>query len=460
MTMLTVLAVDLFERSVPFRQPFRFGAVTLAGADEAFVRVRLAVDQREVEGWAADLLVGKWFDKRAEISLDAAADGLRRSLRIAAESFLAGGHAPSAYALSCAATPDAVASGLRANLTRLGAGFGPALIDRAILDALGRAFGISVEELVRTNKMGLDASHAPDLRDVDIARTLSCLKTVRSIALRHTIGLLDPLTDAQSSLAEDGSPRSLNSAIAAHGLNRFKIKLSGDLQQDLERLANIAALVGGIAGLSVTLDGNEQFASPDVAEALIRKALEDARTVGLVRAMIYFEQPVPREVALSMPLGGLGARCAVGIDEADDADDAFPRARALGYRVVSSKSCKGVYRALLNAIRVAGDWHCFMSAEDLTAQAGIAVQQDLALAGILGLPDCERNGHHFAHSFATTTPTERQRFLHDHGDLYDGDEHAVRLRVSNGRLSLVSVLAAQGFGSAATPDEASLRPLR
>ena len=37
----------------------------------------------------------------------------------------------------------------------------------------------------------------------------------------------------------------------------------------------------------------------------------------------------------------------------------------------------------------------FMSAEDLTTQAGVAVQQDLALATLIGATHVERNGHHY-----------------------------------------------------------------
>ncbi len=36
----------------------------------------------------------------------------------------------------------------------------------------------------------------------------------------------------------------------------------------------------------------------------------------------------------------------------------------------------------------------FLSGEDLTCQAGLAVQQDLALVSLLGLSHVERNGHH------------------------------------------------------------------
>jgi hypothetical protein len=52
---------------------------------------------------------------------------------------------------------------------------------------------------------------------------------------------------------------------------------------------------------------------------------------------------------------------------------------------VSSKCCKGLYKSILNAARCkswnaeAGGERYFMSGEDLTTQAGLAVQQDLAL---------------------------------------------------------------------------------
>ena len=42
----------------------------------------------------------------------------------------------------------------------------------------------------------------------------------------------------------------------------------------------------------------------------------------------------------------------------------------------------------------------FMSGEDLTTQGGIAVQQDLALATLVGATHVERNGHHSVNGMA------------------------------------------------------------
>jgi hypothetical protein len=81
------------------------------------------------------------------------------------------------------------------------------------------------------------------------------------------------------------------------------------------------------------------------------------------------------------------------------------RARAKGYRGVSSKTCKGIYKSFVNAARCAL-WNretpgrYLMSAEDLTIQAGIALQQDLALVSLLGITHVERNGHHYVDGMA------------------------------------------------------------
>jgi hypothetical protein len=140
-------------------------------------------------------------------------------------------------------------------------------------------------------------------------------------------------------------------------------------------------------------------------------------------------------------------------------------ARRCGYRGVSSKSCKGFYKSLLNAARCAQanavpGPRVFLSAEDLTAQAGLAVQQDLALAGLLGLTHVERNGHHYVDGFAGqgAGAAEQQAFLAAHPVLYRNDDGNVRLAIRDGTVDLSS-LAAPGFASHAEPDWTSLTPL-
>ena len=99
-----------------------------------------------------------------------------------------------------------------------------------------------------------------------------------------------------------------------------------------------------------------------------------------------------------------------------------------------------------------------MSAEDLTTQAGLAVQQDLALVALLGLGHVERNGHHYVRGLAALPASEQAAFLRAHPDLYVRDGDLVRLRIDGGRVAIRS-LACPGFAAAAEPEWSSLRPI-
>src|SRR5688572_31865966 len=127
---LGVVALEFFERDVRLRMPFRFGVVTLTESPQVFVRCRIRTEQGiEAEGAAAELLAPKWFDKNPALTNEDNYEQLRDSLRRAREAYL-GHEARSAWAHS---SPT---RGLVEN-------YGPALVDRAILDRLCRALGIS-----------------------------------------------------------------------------------------------------------------------------------------------------------------------------------------------------------------------------------------------------------------------------------------------------------------------------
>ncbi|MEP6825319.1 MAG: hypothetical protein ABI919_10935, partial [Ramlibacter sp.] len=142
--------------------------------------------------------------------------------------------------------------------------------------------------------------------------------------------------------------------------------------------------------------------------------------------------------------------------------DSFVQARARGYDGVSSKTCKGFYKSILNAARCAawnaqeGTARYFMSAEDLTTQAGLSVQQDLALVNLLGITHVERNGHHYVNGMAALPAAEQDAFLAAHPDVYERSHGAVRLKIRDGRIALGSLDCA-GFASAAMPDFAAMQ---
>ncbi len=458
----SITRVELFERPTSLRLPFRFGATTVTQAPQAFVRVTLAFpDGAVATGATAELMVPKWFDKRASLDNEASIDQLRRSLAIAADAYLADRGPRTAFAHSASRLPALVAEGARRDLPPLAAAFGAAELDKAIADALCRHLGLSFFDAVRANAPGIDAQElaglAPDLAGVDVDAALAALAPARSIACRHTVGMADAIR-AGDAPVHDGLPASLEDAIAAQGLAWFKLKLGGDVDADIARLTDIAAVLDRRPGYRVTLDGNEQYA-PEALGAFVERLQREPALARLAHATAWIEQPIARAATFSTDLAAIAARVPLIIDEADDRYAAFAEARALGYTGVSSKSCKGLYKSLANTLRVARGERLFISAEDLTAQAGLAVQQDSALAALIGCTHAERNGHHYAFGMAAAPRDESRRFLQAHAGLYRDVGGIACLDVRDGRIALDSLFA-PGFAHRADPDFDTLAPLR
>ena len=465
-----VTAIECYERPVTLRLPFRFGTATVTEAPQAFVRASIhATDGREAQGMTAELMIPKWFDKSPERSNGENIDDLRRSLALAATAYCANSAPRTAFGHATFHYRALLDLGARESLNPLTMSYGAALADRAILDALCRMRDVSIGTAFWLNLPGLAADLTPDLARFDFDAFLATLAAPTSIDARHTVGMADPLTDDDVDPAtdpDDGLPVSLAAVIARYRNRWFKVKLRGDVAADIARLAAIAPVLESAGAYRVTLDGNEQF--PDAATlAEFVAALRAEKRLGrLVEALRYIEQPFPRSIALDTDVHGLLDEMPLIIDESDATLDAFPQARALGYAGVSSKNCKGVYKSVLNAARCTR-WNAaqesppaFMTGEDLTAQPGLAVQQDLALAALLGLPHVERNGHHYAAGFAGQHASVREQltFLAGHPDLYAAQGDDVRLAIQDGRITIAS-LGARGFASATWPDVESLTPM-
>jgi hypothetical protein len=455
----SVKEIALYEREVRFRLPFRYGIITLTAAPQAFARATIETEKGELGvGGAAELLAPKWFDKDPALSNEQNFDQLRNSLFMARDSYLAA-EPNTAFGHSIDVYGPQIAIGAVTGLNSLVACYGPALIDRAILDALCRALKISFYQAIERNVPGLSApGWQADLMAFDMDNYLETLAPRKEIAARHTVGLVDPITagDVQERVG-DGLPETLEEVVQRYGHRWFKLKVGGDAKADVERLAQIASVLDRSADpYQATLDGNEQYADADGALGLWRAIRADGRLKRLVSSIAYIEQPIRRQNALLGDVSELAEEKPVIIDESDDSLEAFPRARRLGYTGVSSKTCKGLYRALLNSARCVmwnreeGSDRYFMSGEDLTLQAGLAVQQDLALATLLGLKHAERNGHHYVNGMAGLPEGEQKAFLEKHADLYESSHGATRLKIENGSLKIAS-LGGPGFASEAMP---------
>ena len=456
-----VLGVEAFEQPFALRLPFRFGAATIEEARQAHVRVHLRLDDgREGFGYAAELLAAKWFDKAVSLSDADNVEQLRKAIEIAGDAYR---EAPPSTAFDLFADHHRyqLRAGRGAELPALAASFGNALLDRAVLDAVCRLLGVSFWTAMRSNLPGM-TSHPviADLGAFDFNAFLAGLAPVATVEARHTVGLVDAITAADrppGARVDDGLPETLEEVVARYGQRAFKLKVAGDVRADVDRLVRIASVLDGVPDLHVTIDGNERFDDVESALELWHAIEAEPALQKLCAATLFIEQPLRREVALARSVAPLARLRPLTIDESDGDLDAFVRARALGYGGVATKACKGFYKSFIHLARCrlwnaeADEGGFFVSGEDLTTQAGLALQQDLAIAALLGLADVERNGHHYAEGFVGRPFGESLAFLESHGDLYREQDRRVRVRIEGGRIALGS-LDCPGFGSAVVPD--------
>ncbi|KQW64861.1 enolase C-terminal domain-like protein [Variovorax sp. Root411] len=450
--------IHFAERDVTLRLPFRFGAATVTACPQVYVKARIRFSNgRTAEGCAAEMMVPKWFDKNPTLTNEQNFEQLRFALRDAREAYIAEPDAQTAWT-HFASNYEALQSLAKAKgLRPLVASYGPALIDRALLDALCLHSGASFATAMSGNLCGIDVAGsglADDLAGFDMPAFLAKQSPRTRIAARHTVGLADAIDDydALPGAPADGLPTTLEAAVRRYGLTHFKLKLCGDIAQDIARLERIARVIDGHA-LLVTLDGNEQYADADAFAIFLDRMLSTPVLWELAQKTVFVEQPIRRDAALQRDVSALGKRIPLLIDESDGTLDAFVRARALGYTGVSSKSCKGFYKSVVNAARCV-HWNAaekssryFLSGEDLTMQAGVGVQQDLALVGWLGLSHVERNGHHYVNGLAAVPEAEQQSLQKLHPGLYETSDSAVRLAIRDGQLNVSSLASTPGFAT-------------
>ncbi|MBI4240311.1 MAG: mandelate racemase, partial [Candidatus Rokubacteria bacterium] len=262
---LRVSEIRLYEREVRLRMPFRYGVVTLTRAPQAFVRVRVAL-QNGREGWgmAAEMLAPKWFDKNLALTDGENFEQLRTSLRLACGLYTQDRRPRTAWELFAQNYRAQVAICAGKDLNSLIAGFGPALLDRAVLDALCRLHAVSFYDAVRANLSGIrPADLVAELAGFDMDGFLSWLRHGARIHARHTVGLVDPITaadQAEGARVGDGLPETLEEVVSVYGHTYFKLKVSGAVGKDIARLSEIAAVLDrSRRAYYATLDGNEQY---------------------------------------------------------------------------------------------------------------------------------------------------------------------------------------------------------
>jgi hypothetical protein len=69
---------------------------------------------------------------------------------------------------------------------------------------------------------------------------------------------VDPIAAAdQAERVGDGLPETLEEVVGAYGHASYKLKVSGDVEADVERLSRIAAVLDRLPEYRATLDGAE-----------------------------------------------------------------------------------------------------------------------------------------------------------------------------------------------------------
>ena len=445
---------DLHLHNLHTRMPFKYGIATMTHMPMVFVRVALEINGRVTLGVSADLLPPKWFtkDPAREVldEIHEMLDVIETALETAE-----GQNAASVFDLWLHLYDSQTAWATAEHKPPLLAHFGTSLVERAVMDAFCRAAAKPFHRALLDNDFGIRLGELhSELEGFAPAAWLPA-RPHSAIIVRHTVGLSDPLTDADIADAErlhDGLPQSLVTSIRAYGLRHFKLKVNGDLARDTERLRRIAQVLQAECGadFAFTLDGNEQFQSFGEFRQFWESLRADDALKPFLTKLLFVEQPLHRAVALNK-----GAAAALAdwperppfiIDESDGELDSLPTALALGYDGTSHKNCKGVIKGVANRCLLAHRQKqtparpFLMSGEDLCNVGPVALLQDLAVCAALGIKSVERNGHHDNAGLSQFPREVQDQILSAHNDLYRTSSAGwPTLAIQNGRVALGSV---------------------
>jgi hypothetical protein len=460
---------DIHLLDVRTRMPFKYGIATMTSTPHLFLRLRAEVDGKLTTGIAADHLPPKWFTKDPARPVEEETHEMLRVIENALR-LAVGVRGDTPFDASAAVSKAQESWGSKSGLPPLLTQFGSSLVERAMIEATCRATGRCFEELLRKTV----AFGPRNLEALPLGEWLPPAP-LRRITVRHTIGLLDPLTDEDIPPAErldDGLPQSLVSCIRTYGLRHFKVKVCGSFDRDIKRLREIAAILDALAppDYAFSLDGNEQFRSFDDFRAFWDSIRQDTALVPFFRHLLFVEQPLHRDVALSSDvmansLYGWTDHPPMIIDESDSDPGSMAAAVSKGYAGTSHKNCKGVLKSLANhrllkmAQRREPGRTFLMSGEDLANIGPVALLQDLTVCAALGIQSIERNGHHYFAGLSMFPPHVQEQVLQHHGDLYHRSRDGwPTLNIRNGEVDVGSLMRAPFGVGFEVPVERFLTP--
>ena len=433
--------------------PFRYGIVTMTEVPHIFLRIMFEIDGRAHTGVAADHLPPKWFTKDPNRALGEEIEEMLVVIR-AAVSAARGLRAANPFEFWRELYAAQGEWGRTNKIPPLLAHFGTSLVERALVDAFCQAKRTTLASAMRENLFGVNLGALHVTLAGTQPRDWLPAQPPEQVFARHTVGLVDPIEEADIAPTErvdDGLPQSFAACVRFYGLRHFKIKIDADVARARDRLKKIAAVLSRECGgdYAFSLDGNESFRDPAAFAAQMRALLAEPVLQDFWPKILFIEQPLHRDVALTSAAdwSGWAGRPPIIIDESDAEIGSLPTALALGYAGTSHKNCKGIFKGVANACllaqRRATGLPAMLSGEDLTNVGPVALLQDLAMQSVLGITSVERNGHHYFAGLAQFPAAIQHHVLVHHSDLYVRSRAGwPRLDVREGKIWLGTALRA------------------
>ena len=452
------------------RFPFQYGIASLTAIPHLFIKVEVNIEgMGTFQGLTSEGLPPKWFTKNPDTTFEEDLPAFFEVINFAFETAKA--TKPGTwFQLWQEVYNKQQTNNWSEGVSPLLANLGVALVERATVDAICRGMGMRLHQTLTRNYLGIDLAQVREgLTDIPVDQPFIHAKPFDTVHVRHTVGLGDPLTEAdtaESGPLDDGLPYTLEENIREYGLEWFKIKLCGDPDTDFNRLWEIADLLRAmeVKNAHFTMDGNEQFKDLEFFKYFFEGCQEDDTVREFFdKSLVFVEQPFHRDIALSTDLREWEDRPHIVLDESDQDLDSLPKALELGYQGCSFKNCKGIVKGLANAALLAQyrskDPHgsYILSGEDLANVGPIALNQDLAMVASLGIRHVERNGHHYFRGLSMF-PEDMWDEIVEPGLFRIHDDGFPTLAINNGDLDLRRVTRAP-FGANCFPETEKFTPV-
>ncbi|MDQ8198038.1 enolase C-terminal domain-like protein [Pelagicoccus enzymogenes] len=467
--MIRLLEQRIHFSTISTRMPFRYGIATMTRLPIAFVFLKFQFGESRSEsawGMASDLLPPRWFKKDPNLAPEAEIAELKAVLNKAIET-ATGLRTETPFAFWDQLYRAQLEWAEAKEIPPLLANFGTSFVERALLDAFSRHQQTPLCDLIYRRKLGIELGPLhPELYGLSPVDLLP-EAPLSSIQVRHTVGFGDPLRDSDitpENQVADALPQSLEAAILHYGISQFKVKINGRLDEDLARLRSLAQIFAEHCpqGYALSLDGNEQFENWPQFRAFWEQARAEPALQALLNRVLFIEQPLSRHNALcDKGIGKLsdGSETPpVIIDESDAGPESFRDALDCGYRGISHKNCKGVFKGIANRCLIEyrnqkENTGLFMSGEDLCNLGPVALLQDLAAQSLLGNASVERNGHHYFYGLSQFPAAVQELVCKHHPELFEKrSDQTAALTIRGGSLPTAGLHEAP-FGTRFQPEE-------